>query len=87
MLSHELLFMNEDYFGRLFRKMSGEKFNSYLQHIRILLAQRLMQYQPDMRIQDLAMLIGYAEDGQYFSKAFRKESGTSPSEYRRKLIQ
>lgn len=87
MLSHELLFMNEDYFGRLFRKMSGEKFNSYLQHIRILLAQRLMQYQPDMRIQDLAMLIGYAEDGQYFSKAFRKESGASPSEYRRKLIQ
>ena len=86
MLACDCLFMNEDYFGRLFRKLTGEKFNSYLQHTRILLAQRLMQYQPEMLIQDLARLTGYAEDGQYFSKAFRKETGSSPSEYRKSLI-
>ena len=85
MLACDCLFMNEDYFGRLFRKLTGEKFNSYLQHTRILLAQRLMQYQPEMLIQDLARLTGYAEDGQYFSKAFRKETGSSPSEYRKSL--
>lgn len=85
MLACDLLFMNEDYFGRLFRKLTGEKFNPYLQHTRILLAQRLMQYRPDMLIQDLAGLTGYAEDGQYFSKAFRKETGITPSEYRREL--
>ena len=38
-----------------------------------------------MLIQDLARLTGYAEDGQYFSKAFRKETGSSPSEYRKSL--
>lgn len=85
MLACDFLFMNEDYFGRLFRKLTGEKFNSFLQHTRILLAQRLMQYQPEMLIQDLARLTGYAEDGQYFSKAFRKETGSSPSEYRKNL--
>ena len=85
MLACDLLFMNEDYFGRLFRKLTGEKFNQYLQHTRILLSQRLMQYKPDMLIQDLAVLTGYAEDGQYFSKAFRKETGMTPSEYRREL--
>lgn len=47
-----------------------------------MLAQRLLQYDYDLRIAQVAEMVGYSPDGQYFSKAFRKEVGMSPTEYR-----
>ena len=86
-LACEVLFMNEDYFGRLFRRLLGQKFNQFLQTSRVQLVQRLLQYNPELLLQDIAAELGYAPDGQYLSKAFRKETGISPTEYRRRLIQ
>lgn len=84
-LAKEVLFMNEDYFGRFFYRFMKEKYSAYLVRIRIALAERLMAYEPNIRISDLAAQIGYPPDGQYFAKVFKKSTGMVPSEYRRLL--
>ena len=86
-LSKEILYMNEEYFGRLFSRYMKEKFSAFLLNRRITLARRLMAYRPDIRLSQLAEMVGYAPDGQYFSKAFRKVVGMSPTEYREKVRQ
>ena len=84
-LSKEILYMNEEYFGRLFSRHMKEKFSSFLLNRRIALAKRLMLYRPDIRLSQLAEIVGYAPDGQYFSKAFRKVTDMSPTEYKEKI--
>lgn len=84
-MAKEILFMNEDYFGRLFGKVMNVKFSTYLEEVRIRMAKRLLAYDSDMKISDLTELVGYPSDGQYFSKTFRKICGKTPSEYREDL--
>lgn len=81
-LAKNVLFMNEDYFGRIFVKYQNKKFSTFLLEQRIELAKQLIQYEPETKISDIASLVGYAPDGQYFSKMFKKETGVSPSEYK-----
>lgn len=81
-LAKEVLFMNEDYFGRLFLRYRKERFSAYVLSIRIELAKRLIQYKPDIKMAKVVEIVGFPADGQYFSKAFRKVTEMSPSEYR-----
>ena len=83
-IAQERLFMSEDHLRRIFSQMTGTRFSSYLENCRIAQAQRLLEYQPDMKISRLAELVGYPLDGQYFSKVFRKICGVTPTEYRSK---
>ncbi|MDO4267381.1 MAG: response regulator [Eubacteriales bacterium] len=82
-LAREVLFMNEDYLGRLFFRHMNEKYSSYLVRIRVGLAQKALEYYPDIRIGELAERIGFAADGQYFAKVFKKHTGMAPSDYRK----
>ena len=81
-LAKDVLYMNEEYFGRIFMRNTKMKFSAFLLEERIHLAQRMMEYSPDLKIAQLAQMVGYAPDGQYFSRAFRKVVGQTPSEYR-----
>ena len=83
-IAQQRLFMSEDHLRRIFSQMTGERFLAYLEHARITQAQRLLEFQPDMKISRLAELVGYPLDGQYFSKVFRKICGVTPTEYRNK---
>lgn len=84
-IAKNILFMNEDYFGRVFIRNMHLKFSAYLEQSRIEMAKRLLEYNPDMRIAMLTELIGYPADGQYFSKTFRKVCGMTPTECRENL--
>lgn len=84
-LAKEVLFMNEDYLGRIFVRNQKIKFSTFLLEQRIYLATQLLQYNPDLKISVLAEMTGYSSDGQYFSKMFRKVTGESPTEYREKM--
>lgn len=84
-LAKEVLFMNEDYFGRIFQKNRKVKFSSFLLEQRVHLAQKLLKFNPDLKISYLAEMVGYLPDGQYFSKAFKKVTGITPTEYRDSL--
>lgn len=83
-IAQQRLFMSEDHLRRIFSQMTGERFSAYLERARITQAQRLLEFQPDMKISRLAELVGYPLDGQYFSKVFRKICGVMPTEYRSK---
>ena len=84
-LAREKLFMNEEHLGRLFLKLTGMRFSAFLEDRRMRQAKQLLQFQPDLKISQLAELVGYPADGQYFSKSFRKIFGVTPSEYRDSL--
>jgi two-component system response regulator YesN len=86
-LAREVLYMNEDYFSRLFVKKCRRKFSTFLLEVRIGLAKNLLQYNPEMKISELTELLGYSSDGQYFSKTFKKLSNMTPTEYRDLLRQ
>ncbi len=81
-LTKEVLFMNEDYFGRLFLRYKHVKFSAYVLELRIALAKSLIRFRPDIKISDAAGMAGFPEDGQYFSKVFRRMTGMTPSQYR-----
>ena len=81
-LTKEVLYMNQDYFGRVFSKCMKQKYSSYLLNVRIELAKRLIWYFPEIKLSQIAEEVGYPADGQYFSKTFRKSVGMSPSEYK-----
>lgn len=81
-IAQQRLFMSEDHLRRIFSQVTGERFSAYLERARITQAQRLLEFQPDMKISRLAELVGYPLDGQYFSKVFRKICGVTPTEYR-----
>ena len=84
-LAREKLFMNEEHLGRLFLKLTGMRFSAFVEDRRMRQAKQLLQFQPDLKISQLAELVGYPADGQYFSKSFRKIFGVTPSEYRDSL--
>lgn len=84
-LAREKLFMNEEHLGRLFLKLTGMRFSAFVEDRRMRQAKQLLLFQPDLKISQLAELVGYPADGQYFSKSFRKIYGVTPSEYRDSL--
>lgn len=86
-LATEILYVNEDYFGRFFQKRSGKRFTKFLLDIRISAAEELMRLEPDIMVYAVSEMTGYAADGQYFSKLFKKSTGMTPSEYREKVQQ
>ncbi len=85
-IAQELLFISQGYFSRQFARLTGQKFSAWLEETRIALARRLLEHDPDIRVGELAQAVGYAPDGQYFSKAFRKVTGLPPSEWRERCL-
>ncbi len=81
LVAHEMLYMNADYLGKLFKKETGEKFSNYVVKARIKKATSLMASDPDIKIFEMAELLGFGDNPQYFSQVFKKQMGCTPSEY------
>ncbi len=71
------------YLSRLFRKKMNTTFISYLKGQRIERAKVLLK-NSDLPISNVSLDLSYA-DANYFCKAFKKEVGVSPSEYRQQF--
>lgn len=84
-IAHNILYMNEDYLGRLFCREMKEKFSSFILRTRIEMACRLMENTTHLKIYEISQMTGFSEDGQYFGKVFRSFTGQSPTEYRKKI--
>ncbi|HEY8392856.1 MAG TPA: helix-turn-helix domain-containing protein [Capillibacterium sp.] len=68
------------YFSRLFKAEIGVPFKNYLTEIRMEQAKQLL-CQGDHPIAEVAAAVGFP-DPNYFSEAFRKYAGVSPSQYK-----
>jgi len=66
-------------FSRAFHETFGLTFQDYVLRYRILEACRLLRH-PDANVTEVAYSVGF-NDASYFSRAFRRFIGTSPSAY------
>ncbi|MGI6106317.1 MAG: response regulator transcription factor [Lachnospiraceae bacterium] len=76
------VYMNEDYFSRIFRRETGMGFKEYVTEVKMNYAKRLLE-ETDMPVVIISSKVGY-DDFNNFSKSFRKLVGVSPTEYRKK---
>ncbi|WP_276354394.1 response regulator [Cohnella caldifontis] len=77
----EALGYNSSYLGKLFKSVTGESFNTYLDKVRIGKAMELLEQ--GMKVYQVAERVGYS-NVDYFHAKFRKYVGTSPTAYRKK---
>ena len=73
-------FVSPNYFSRLFKKTMGEGCNDYIVRKRMEKAKSLLS-STDFSAGRIANMVGYS-DTNYFSMAFKKHCGMSPTSYR-----
>lgn len=71
-----------DYVRHLFKKHTGKTFGNYLTDLRISQA-RLLLASTDKSVSQIAARVGF-DNPDYFTNVFKKKTGLSPREYRRK---
>lgn len=74
-----LLNYSTPYLGQLFRNVTGEYFNTYLDKVRIQKAKELLGQ--GMKVYEVAEHVGYTNVN-YFHSKFKKYEGRSPSDYK-----
>ena len=62
------------------RALTGQSVTGFINSIRLKEACRIMRQQPDIKMAELAMEVGF-NTPKYFTKLFKKEFGMLPSEY------
>lgn len=73
----ERFYFSREYIGRVFRAQYGRGVYEYVQQVRMERAMRLLK-DDELSLQSIAEHLGYS-NANYFSKAFRKYYGKSPS--------
>lgn len=81
-IANERMFMSPDYLGKLFKKEMGERFSTYITRIRVERAIEMIDREKDVKVFEVAEKLGFT-DSQYFSQVFKKQTGLTPSEYRK----
>lgn len=74
------VFLAPQYLCILFKQETGYTINDYITTVRITMSQKLLK-QRNLKLYEVCEMVGYA-DPSYFTKIFKKETGTTPSEFR-----
>ena len=85
LIADNVVFLGVKYIGGCFFKETGIKYNEYLMKIRMEKAKELMQCDSTMRIEAIAEQIGLGHDIPYFYYLFKKYTGVTPKEYRKRI--
>ena len=75
--------ISENYLSRLVKQSTGRSVGAWIDIVRIQRAKRLLSSTP-LSIIDIAASVG-VEDQSYFSRLFKKETGLTPSAFRKKM--
>lgn len=76
-----LLNINPSYLSCIFKRCTGVNFLDHITNLRIKAAKEYLA-DPFKSIAEIASMVGY-ESPSYFSRAFKKNAGITPTEYRR----
>lgn len=74
------LYVTPNYLSRLFKKVTGEGCNEYIVGKRMEKAKSLLET-TTLKAGEISVMVGY-HDMNYFSLAFKKNTGVSPTKYR-----
>lgn len=77
----DILHINSSYLSMLFKKSFGVNFVDYLTGLRINAAKELLT-DPFLSTAEVANMVGY-ESPNYFTRVFKKNTGVTPTEYRK----
>ena len=75
--------ISENYLSRLVKKATGRSVGAWMDIVRIQRAKRLLTETREPVI-DIAVAVGIEEQS-YFSRLFKKETGLTPSAFRKKM--
>ena len=75
--------ISENYLSRLVRKSTGRSVGAWIDIVRIQRAKRLLS-STSLPVIDVAVAVG-VDDQSYFSRLFKKETGMTPSSFRKKM--
>ena len=78
----ERFFINKFYLTKIFREQFGISVNHYVMQLRITKAKQMLRF-TDEKAETIGEMCGFGPLT-YFSRAFRKSEGLSPTEYRKK---
>lgn len=84
-VAREMLYMNPDYLGKVFKQVTGETFSHYLSRLRIERAAERIRQSGDVTVAELSEQFGFGGNTKYFSQSFKKWMGMTPTEYRKSL--
>jgi len=76
---------SDAYFCKIFKQCFDKSFIVYLTELRVEKAAKLLE-DAMVNIKDVSSRVGY-RDSNYFAKVFKRMKGTTPSEYRLKILQ
>jgi AraC-like DNA-binding protein len=76
------VFLSKDYFRQIFKKITGTSITSYIQELRIAEACRLLETTHNSSA-EIARESGF-NDIKFFYQTFKKATGMTPAEYRKK---
>ena len=74
--------LSETYFSALFKKETGETVSEFIQKSRVREAQSMIQYS-EYSLLEIGQYLGFCSQS-HFSKTFRKFTGMTPGQYRKK---
>lgn len=77
----EIFYINKYYLSRIFKDQFGSTINNYIFQLRITHAKQLLRF-TNLSIDKICQQCGM-NDANYFSRAFKKIEGISPSEFRK----
>lgn len=77
--------VSADYLSRIFHKECGMKFMDYVALYRIQTAKELLLSRPDLKVKNIARMVGMA-DVNHFSRLFKKKTSMTPVEFREKRL-
>ena len=71
------------YISKIYRQRISKTFISYVLELKLKEAKRLLQEFPEIKVKDIALMLGYTNTIS-FIRLFKKKVGVTPGEYRRK---
>lgn len=71
-----------NYLSKIFHQKAGCKFVDYLTEVRISNAKKLLISKKNVSAKDIAVMVGY-NSSRYFATLFQKNTGTTPTAYRK----
>lgn len=77
----DVFHFHEDYFNRLIKNRTGMTYSSYVQNLRLEMAEQLLR-NSDKSIEEIADIVGYQNRG-FFYKLFEKKNHMTPAEFRK----
>lgn len=79
----DIVYLNPDYLGKLFKKKTGISVNNYVMKVRVEKGKDLLA-NTDIPINVIALDTGFSNYS-YYSKVFKELVGCTPNEYRKKM--